>query len=66
MRATEGKIDAVIVGRALYTALFAAVADEDLHRAYAGITLPNDASFALHRRFGFTEVGVYREVLRRR
>jgi phosphinothricin acetyltransferase len=53
------------VGSALYTALFASVADEDLHRAYAGITLPNDASIALHRRFGFTEVGVYREVGRK-
>jgi phosphinothricin acetyltransferase len=53
------------IGSALYEALFASVADEDLHRAHAGITLPNDASIALHRRFGFTEVGVYREVGRK-
>lgn len=53
------------IGTALYEALFASVADEDLHRAYAGITLPNDASVALHQRFGFTDVGVYREVGRK-
>ena len=27
----------------------------------AGITLPNPASLALHRRFGFREVGVFTE-----
>ena len=53
------------VGSALYEALFASVAGEDLHRAYAGITLPNEASIALHQRFGFTDVGVYREVGRK-
>ena len=53
------------VGTALYEALFASVADEDLHRAHAGITLPNDASIALHQRFGFTDVGVYHEVGRK-
>jgi phosphinothricin acetyltransferase len=53
------------IGTALYEALFASVADEDIHRAYAGITLPNDASVALHERFGFTPVGVYREVGRK-
>jgi phosphinothricin acetyltransferase len=53
------------LGAALYEALFAAIAGEDVHRAVAGITLPNDASIALHRRFGFTEVGVFREVGRK-
>lgn len=52
-------------GRRLYEALFSALAGEDLHRAYAGITLPNDASVRLHRRFGFHEVGVFREVGRK-
>jgi phosphinothricin acetyltransferase len=27
----------------------------------AGITLPNDASVKIHRRFGFTDVGVFTE-----
>ena len=53
------------VGSALYTALFDALRGEDVHRAYAGIALPNDASIALHRRFGFTDVGTYREVGRK-
>jgi phosphinothricin acetyltransferase len=53
------------IGSLLYTALFAALRDEDVHRAYAGITLPNPASIALHKRFGFTSVGVYHEVGRK-
>jgi phosphinothricin acetyltransferase len=53
------------IGTLLYSALFAAVEDEDLHRAYSGITLPNDASIGLHRRFGFTAIGVYREAGRK-
>jgi phosphinothricin acetyltransferase len=27
----------------------------------AGIALPNDASIALHKKFGFAEVGIFRE-----
>lgn len=53
------------IGTALYEELFALLSGEDVHRAYAGITLPNDASLALHRRFGFAEIGVYREVGRK-
>ena len=49
------------VGRALYAALFEALDGDDVHRAVAGVTLPNPASLALHRRFGFREVGVFRE-----
>ncbi len=53
------------IGTLLYTALFDALAIEDVHRAYAGVALPNEASVALHRRFGFREIGVYREVGRK-
>ena len=53
------------IGSQLYTALFEAVRDEDLHRAYAGITIPNAASEAIHRRFGFTDLGVYHAVGRK-
>jgi phosphinothricin acetyltransferase len=49
------------IGTVLYTTLFEALARDDVHRAVAGVTLPNDASLALHRRFGFREVGVFRE-----
>jgi phosphinothricin acetyltransferase len=53
------------MGTELYSALFAALTEEDLHRAYAGITLPNPTSMALHRKFGFRSIGVYREVGRK-
>lgn len=49
------------VGTELYAALFDALKGEDVHRAYAGITMPNDASVALHERFGFARAGTYRE-----
>jgi phosphinothricin acetyltransferase len=47
------------IGTALYRALFDAIADEDINRIVGGVTLPNDASVALHRRFGFRQVGVF-------
>ena len=50
------------VGTALYHALFDSLAVEpSVHVALAGIALPNDASVALHRKFGFTEVGTFCE-----
>jgi phosphinothricin acetyltransferase len=49
------------VGSALYRALFDRLAGEPVHVAVAGIAMPNDASVALHRKFGFTEVGTFRE-----
>lgn len=49
-------------GRRLYEALFAVLAEEHVHRAYAGVSLPNDASVRLHERLGFSSVGVFREV----
>ncbi|MCT9144808.1 MULTISPECIES: GNAT family N-acetyltransferase [Streptomyces] len=53
------------IGTLLYEALFEALSGEDLHRAYAGITQPNEASGRLHERFGFQYVGTYREVGRK-
>ncbi|WP_329178297.1 GNAT family N-acetyltransferase [Streptomyces sp. NBC_01477] len=53
------------IGTRLYTALFEALADQDVHRAYAGVTLPNEASIRIHRRFGFQQIGVYEEVGRK-
>ena len=49
------------IGSALYSALFEALAGEDIHRIVAGYTLPNSGSAALHARFGFKPVGVFRE-----
>ncbi|MGW6796614.1 N-acetyltransferase family protein [Streptomyces chartreusis] len=53
------------IGTLLYKALFDALAGEDLHRAYAGIAQPNEASVRLHERFGFRHVGTFREVGRK-
>ncbi|WP_299537784.1 GNAT family N-acetyltransferase [uncultured Streptomyces sp.] len=53
------------VGRLLYTALFDALAGQDVHRAYAGIAQPNAASVRLHEPFGFRHVGTYHEVGRK-
>ncbi len=50
------------VGRALYEALLARLAERGYRRAIAGMALPNDASAGLHRALGFEPVGVYREV----
>jgi len=49
------------VGTQLYRSLFATLLGEDIHRAYAGIALPNPASVALHERFGFKKVAHFTE-----
>jgi phosphinothricin acetyltransferase len=48
-------------GRKLYDGLFKAIEGEDLHRAYAGIALPNPASVAFHEEFGFKRVALFSE-----
>lgn len=54
------------IGIALYGELLRElVAHPELHRAYGGIALPNDASVALHQKLGFEHVGTYREVGRK-
>nr|WP_155544547.1 GNAT family N-acetyltransferase [Amycolatopsis camponoti] len=49
-------------GRALYETLFERLRDKGFCRAFAGMTLPNDASAGLHRALGFEPAGVYRRV----
>jgi phosphinothricin acetyltransferase len=53
------------IGRKLYTALFDALKGEDIHRAFAGVTLPNAGSVGIHEAFGFRHVGTYTEVGRK-
>lgn len=48
-------------GGRLYQELFRSLEGEDLHRAYAGIALPNPASIALHERFGFKRAALFTE-----
>ena len=50
------------MGKQLYEVLLKNLSGIGLHGAYAGITLPNDASTRLHEALGFRRVGVYEEV----
>jgi phosphinothricin acetyltransferase len=50
------------VGRALYGKLLPLLARQGMQMALAGVTLPNDASVALHEAIGFEPVGVYRRI----
>src|ERR1700739_650124 len=49
------------IGTRLYSALFQAIAGEDIHRVVAGYVLPNPQSAAFHARFRLKPVGVFRE-----
>ena len=53
------------IGSRLYRVLFEALAAEDVHRAVAGVTLPNEASVSLHEKFGFSYVGNFTEIGRK-
>jgi phosphinothricin acetyltransferase len=53
------------IGSALYTALLEALAGEDIRIAVAGMTWPNEASLALHKKFGFQQIGLMHEVGRK-
>ena len=48
-------------GSRLYETLFKSLEGEDVHRAYAGIALPNPPSIELHERFGFKRAAHYTE-----
>jgi len=53
------------IGSKLYSCLFESLSTVDVHRAYAGITVPNDASLAIHAKFGFIKTGIFKEVGRK-
>lgn len=50
------------VARALYERLLDDLAQAGFCSAYAGITLPNDGSIALHRSVGFEPIGTFESV----
>jgi L-amino acid N-acyltransferase YncA len=50
------------VGRRLYGSLFRVLALQGYQRAFAGITLPNEASVGFHEALGFSPVGVYHRI----
>lgn len=53
------------IGSRLYATLFTNLQDLGLHGAYAGVTLPNDASVRLHENTGFRQVGLFTDVGRK-
>ena len=53
------------IARALYTRLFIELDRHGLKNAYAGITLPNDASVGFHESLGFKTIGVFPDVGRK-
>lgn len=50
------------LGRRLYGALLPRLAELGYCNAYAGITLPNEASVGFHRAMGFQYIGVFKSV----
>lgn len=50
------------LGTKLYRTLFSLLRRQNFRSLYAGITLPNDGSVALHRSMGMNDVGIYRNV----
>jgi len=60
-------LDPAFVGRGLGRILFAHLleslqSESAVHRAYAGIALPNPGSIALHEKLGFKLAGTFHEV----
>ena len=49
------------IGSALYAELLTALRGSGLHAAIGGIALPNDASVALHEKFGFKKVAHFEQ-----
>lgn len=49
-------------GTKLYQALFTELQSKNIHVAIGGITLPNDASIALHEKFGMEKVAHFKEI----
>ena len=49
------------LGRAMYERLFAIMARQGFRSVIAGVTVPNDASVAMHRSMGFVPQGVIKD-----
>lgn len=50
------------LGSALYTELFQILRENSIHVVLGGISLPNDASIALHEKFGMSKAAHFDEV----
>ncbi len=50
------------IGAQLYQALLEKISGSNIHAVIGGIAQPNDASIALHEKFGFEKVAHFKEV----
>ena len=50
------------IGTKLYTELLKQLKQQKFHTVIGGLTLPNEASVRLHKKFGFKEVAHFRQV----
>ena len=50
------------IGSQLYTTLFEQLKKMNMHAIMGGVSLPNEASVALHEKFGFKKVAHFKEV----
>ena len=50
------------IGSKLYAELIKRLREMNIHALIGGISLPNDASIALHEKFGFKKIGQFEEV----
>jgi phosphinothricin acetyltransferase len=50
------------IGSMLYSQLFPMLQAQGIHAVMGGIALPNEASVALHEKFGFRQVAAFQEV----
>ena len=55
---TQGKQ----IGTKLYAELLKQLKQQNFHTVIGGLTLPNDASVRLHKKFGFKEVAHFKQV----
>ena len=53
------------LGTTLYSTLLEALPQCDVHRVLGCISLPNEASVALHEKLGFKKIGIFDEVGRK-
>lgn len=53
------------IGSELYSRLFRVLQARDIHTVIGGISLPNEASVALHEKFGFSKVAHFKKVGRK-
>lgn len=50
------------IGTLIYDQLIKQLSQMDIHAVIGGVSLPNDASVALHEKFGFEKIGQFKQV----